>query len=136
PESGGVTLSELMVGGPIDVGELLTPTIGYQITFGSVHGYIEVYGEKTEGATMEYEIATGPDAPALLNIDVPPRPVGDARVIFTRVMPTQKLPPGKYVLRAILSAGGKAIKTLTRAFEIAAPKVLLTAADGLGGDTS
>jgi len=51
-------------------------------------------------------------------------------------MPTHVLPPGKYVLRAILSAEGKSIKTLTRGFEIAAPKVLLTSADGLGGETS
>ena len=48
-------------------------------------------------------------------------------------MPVQQLPPGKYVLRAILSsATGASIKTLTRGFEIAPPKVLLTSAEGLG----
>src|SRR5205814_9535438 len=41
PGAGSVGLSELMVGGPIEVGELLTPTIGYQVTFGTVHGYVE-----------------------------------------------------------------------------------------------
>src|SRR6266478_5445119 len=46
PDANGITLSELMVGGPIDVGELLTPTIGYQVTFGTVHGYVEAYGPK------------------------------------------------------------------------------------------
>jgi VWFA-related protein len=132
PDAAGLTLSELMVGGPLDVGELLTPTIGYQITFGSLHGYVEAYGAKIDGLTMEYEIATEPEAPALLNVDVPQHPVGDQRVIFTRVMPVNKLPPGKYVLRAILSSGGSSIKTLTRGFEIAPPKVLLTSADGLG----
>jgi VWFA-related protein len=136
PSAGELTLSELMVGGPIDVGELLTPTIGYQITFGTVHGYVEAYGANADGMTMEYEVAASADAPALLNVDVPPRPAGDSRVIFTKVMPTQALPPGKYVLRAILSSDGKSVKTLTRGFEIAAPKVLLTSADGLGGDTS
>ena len=135
PSASGLTLSELMVGGPLEVGELLTPTIGYQINFGSVHGYVEAYGAKPDGMTMEYEIATDPDAPALLNVDVPMRPVTESRVIFTKVMPTHALPPGKYVLRAILSAGGASIKTLTRGFEIAPPKVLLTSAEGLG-DTS
>jgi VWFA-related protein len=135
PDAAGLTLSELMVGGPVDVGELLTPTIGYQITFGSVHGYVEAYGAKTDGLTMEYEVAAGSDDPALLNVDVPARPVGDSRVIFSRVMQIHQVPPGKYVLRAILSAGGTSIKTLTRGFEIAPPKVLLTSADGLG-DTS
>ncbi len=81
-------------------------------------------------------MATDPDAPALLNVDVPPHRVSESRVIFTKVMPTHALPPGKYILRAILSAEGKGIKTLTRGFEIAAPKVLLTSADGLGGETS
>jgi hypothetical protein len=132
PAAGGLSLSELMVGGPIDVGELLTPTIGYQVTFGSVHGYLEAYGADTNDLTMEYEIATSPEAPALVNVDVTPHPVGDARVIFSRVIPVHQVPPGKYVLRAILSSGGRSVKTLTRGFEIAAPKVLMTSADGLG----
>ena len=84
---------------------------------------------------MEYEIATAPDAPALLNVDVPVHPVPESRVIFSKVMPTHALPPGPYVLRAILSAEGASITTLTRGFEIAPPKVLLSSAEGLG-DTS
>jgi VWFA-related protein len=133
PAASGLTLSELMVGGPLEGGELLTPTIGDQINFGAVHGYVEVYGAKMDGMTMEYEIATAADAPALLNGDVPPRPAGDARVIFSKVMPVQSLPPGRYILRAILSsASGASITTLTRGFEIAPPKVLLTSAEGLG----
>jgi len=81
---------------------------------------------------MEYEIATDADAPALLNTDVPVHPINESRVIFTKVMPIHALPPGKYVLRAILSSDGASIKTLTRGFEIAPPKVLLTSAEGLG----
>jgi VWFA-related protein len=136
PSSGNVRLSELMVGGPLESGQLLTPTIGYQINFGAVHGYVEAYGTSPEGVTMEYEVATGPEAPALLNADVPPHQVSDSRIIFTKVLQTQQLPPGRYVLRAILSSEGKSMKMLTRGFEIATPKVLLTSADGLGGETS
>ena len=132
PSAGPLTLSELMVGGPIEVGELLTPTIGYQVTFGTVHGYVEAYGPKPDDVTMEYEVAVSADAPALVNVDVPARPAGDARLIFTRTIPIHQIPPGKYVLRAILSTAGRSIATLTRAFEVAAPKVLLTSADGLG----
>jgi VWFA-related protein len=135
PSAGGLTLSELMVGGPIDVGELLTPTIGYQVTFGTVHGYVEAYGPKPDDVTMEYEVAASADAPALVNVDVQPRQAGDERMIFSRTIPIHQIPPGKYVLRAILSSAGRSVATLTRAFEIAAPKVLLTSADGLG-DTS
>ena len=132
PVASGLTLSELMVGGPLEAGELLTPTIGYQINFGTVHGYLEAYGAGTEGLSMEFEVATAADAPALLNVDVPIHQVTGTRAIFTRVMPAHALPPGRYVLRAILSAAGVSVKTLTRGFEIAPPKVLLTSAEGLG----
>jgi VWFA-related protein len=127
----GVTLSELIVGGPLETSELLQPTIGYQVNFGVVHGYIEAYGAKDDGLTVEYEVAKDADSPALLNVDVPPHPAGENRVIFTRTVPVQQLPPGKYLLRAVFSDNGKSIKTLARAFEVAPPKVLMTSADGL-----
>jgi len=109
----------------------LQPTVGYQVTFGSLHGYVEAYGPKADAVTVEYEIATAPEAPALVNADVPPRAAGDARAIFTKVLPVHLLPPGQYVLRAIFSIDGASVKILTRAFEVAAPKVLMTSADGL-----
>jgi len=136
PDAGGVKLSELMVGGPAESGEILTPTISHQVTFGTVHGYMEAYGPQLDQLTMEYEIAANVSAPALINVDVPPRPAGDTRVIFTRVVPVTQLPPGPYVLRAILSSRGQSVKTVTRGFEIAPPKVLMTSAEGLGGATS
>src|SRR5262245_62276454 len=34
-DTNGVVLSELMVGGPTEIAELLRPTIGYTVTFGS-----------------------------------------------------------------------------------------------------
>jgi Tfp pilus assembly protein PilF len=132
PKSDALSFSELMVGGPIDIGELLQPTIGYQVTFGSVHGYFEAYGAGSAGVGVEYEIGTDEASPALLNVDVAPHPAGDTRTIFTRVIPVQQLPPGKYLLRAIVSVNGRSVKTLVRGFEIARPKVLMTSADGLG----
>ncbi len=136
PKSDALTFSELMVGGPVDVGELLQPTIGYQVTFGSVHGYFEAYGPNSTDVSVEYEIGTDETSPALLNVDVPGRPAGDVRTIFSRALQVQQLPPGKYLLRAIVSVKGRAVKTLTRGFEIAPPKVLMTSADGLGGEAA
>ena len=132
PASDALTFSELMVGGPIEVGELLQPTIGYQVTFGTVHGYFEAYGAKAGDVTVEYEIGTDATSPALLNVDVDPRPAGDTRSIFTKVIPVHQLPPGKYLLRAIVSVNNRSVKTLVRGFEVAAPKVLMTSAEGLG----
>ena len=129
--TGGVTLSELMVGGPTEVGELLRPTIGYTASFGSVHGYIEAYGSIAEAVTVKYEIAADANGPSLVDADAPGRLGGDERVIFSRVLLIHTLPPGKYVLRARITAAGKPLKVLARAFEVAAPKVLMTSADGL-----
>src|SRR5262249_51924748 len=86
-DAGELKRGELMVGGPTEVGELMKPTIGYEVTFGSVHGYLEAYGTADDSLTMEYEVATDAAAPALLNVDVPARPAGASRVIFSRVMP-------------------------------------------------
>lgn len=127
-----LTFSELMVGGPIDVGELLQPTIGYQVTFGSLHGYFEAYGADSRTLAVEYEVATDATSPALIDVDVPPHPAGDARTIFTRVVPIRQLPPGKYVLRAVVSVNDRSIKTFTRGFEVMPPRVLMTSADSLG----
>ena len=38
---GEVTLSELMVGGPVDPGDILHPTVGYTVSYGALHGYID-----------------------------------------------------------------------------------------------
>jgi VWFA-related protein len=129
--SGETRLSELMVGGPVESGELLQPTIGYQVAFGGVHGYVEAYGSGAEGLAVEYEIAKDADSPAIVDVDVAPHPAGPDRVIFSRVINVQQLPPGRYLLRAVFSNNGRSVKTMTRAFEVAAPKVLMTSADGL-----
>jgi VWFA-related protein len=120
-ENGAVKLSELMAGGPTAVREFLSPTIGYTVTFGSVHGYLEAYGDQAEAVTVKYEIAAGASSPALITADVPGRLFGDDRMIFTLVMPVQQLPPGRYMLRAVVSLAARPLKTLTRPFEIAAP---------------
>jgi VWFA-related protein len=128
----GLTLSELMVGGPTEVGELLRPTIGYTASFGSVHGYVEAYGDRADTVTVKYEVAANATGAPLINATVPGRLAGEDRMIFSQVMTLHQIPPGKYVLRALVSDAGKPVKTLTRDFEVAPPKVLMTSADGLG----
>lgn len=131
-QASGVTLSELMVGGPVESTDLLQPTIGYTASFGSVHGYVEAYGPQADAVTVKFEIAPDAKARSLLAQDAPGRLGGDERMIFSKAINVNALPPGKYVLRAIVSSAGKAVTTLTRGFEAAPPKVLMTSADGLG----
>jgi VWFA-related protein len=129
--AGAISLSELMVGGPVDSSEV-RPTIGHTVSFGILQAYMEAYGP-LQDLKVRYEIAASPDGDAILAADVPPRPAGDERAIFNRTLPVRQLPPGGYVLRAVLTSESGLTKSplnLTRAFEIAPPAVLLTSADG------
>jgi VWFA-related protein len=129
---GEVSLSELMVGGPADSTELLRPTVGYTVNFGTVQGYLEAYGPHLDQVEATYEVATAPDAAALLTAKVANRSVGGGRALFTQMLAVGKLPPGEYVLRANVTSSGEPLKTLTRRFEIAPPAVLMTSAAGVG----
>jgi tetratricopeptide (TPR) repeat protein len=106
--------------------QLDQPTIGHTVAFGSVHGYVEAYGAAARSLKARYEIATDAGSPALLDADAPGRAAGEERMIFSHVMLVRQLPPGKYVLRAIVSSDAGPIKTLVRDFEVAAPPVLMT----------
>lgn len=135
-DAGELKLSELMVGGPTDAAPALRPTVGHTVSFGSVHGYVEAYGPEVDDVAVKYEIAADHDSPPLLTADAPGRIVGSDRMIFSRVMPARQLPPGKYVLRAVVSTPSKPVKTLTRSFDVAPPAVLMTSAEGTGTPSS
>jgi len=133
-DAGAHRLSDLMVGGPVDVGiPLLRPTVGYSVVFGSVHGYVEAYGTDAGALKAKYEIAASEDGPSIIETDVSPQMAGGSRAIFSHVMPARQLPAGKYVLRARFSASGETVTVATRAFEVGTPGVLMTSASVPGG---
>jgi hypothetical protein len=83
-------VSDLMVGGPAGVSEqLLQPTVGYNVVFGVLHGYVEAYGNGASGVTAKYEVVADDAAAPLLEADVTPRMAGESRAIFTHVMPVR-----------------------------------------------
>ena len=131
-EVGSLKLSDLLVGGPVEIRDLFGPTIGHTVAYGSLHGYLEAYGAGAAALTAQYEIATGRDSPAILSAPVPSRTAGDERVIFTAVVPVRQLPPGTYALRAVVSRADKPLKTMVREFEVAAPRVLMTSVEAGG----
>jgi VWFA-related protein len=131
--AGPLSVSELMVGGPPNSTNPMRPTVGYSVGFGVVQGYLETYG--STGGTgdaaapkVRYEIAASPDSDALIESNADGVPGGRDRTIFSQMMLVRQLPPGKYVLRAVVSSLGKAVKTLARPFEVEAPAVLMTSA--------
>jgi VWFA-related protein len=130
-DAGNISMSELMVGGPSDPAEF-RPTVGHTVSFGNLQAYLEAYGPSVKDLKVRYEVATSPEGPALLAADVPPRTAGDERAIFNRVLPVRQLPPGSYLLRAVLTAETgleKSPLNMLRPFEIAPPAVLMTSAD-------
>jgi VWFA-related protein len=132
-EAGAIRLSDLMVGGPVDSRDLLRPTVGHLVSFGSVHGYVEAYGSSPDTLTARFEVAANASSAALVDREVAAVKVSGTRAIFSDVLLTRQLPPGTYVLRAIVSSSASATSTtLTRTFEVAAPPVLMTSAGGLG----
>jgi tetratricopeptide (TPR) repeat protein len=133
-DAGPLRVSELIVGGPVDPAAALQPTVGYTISYGSLQGYLEAYGASAASAQVKYEIAADESSPPILSADVRPRPAGEGRVLFTQVLPVRALPAGKYLLRAVISAGERPIRTLTRAFELSPPPVLMTSANGFSPD--
>ena len=117
---GRLRLSELVIGGPADTRELLRPTIGYDINFGGVQGYIEVYGT-ADDLLMRYEIAPTLEAPSVRSAVVPGRSTGEGLTIFSYIMPVRDLPPGSYYLRATLSSASATLtplKRVARAFRV------------------
>lgn len=127
-EAPPVRLSELMVGGPPEVRDLQRPTVGYTVSFGSVHGYLEAYGADAPSLRARYEIAADQKSPALLSEEVPNLQIAADRVVFSKAILVRQLPPGKYVLRAVLNTEARPVRTLARDFEIVAPPVLMTSA--------
>ena len=80
-EANGLTFSDLMVGGPIDARDLQQPTVSDLVSYGTVHGYIEVYGVAADRLSTKFELAATPTSPTLTDIDVPANRVNDTRVI-------------------------------------------------------
>lgn len=131
-DTDGVGFSDLIVGGPVDARDIQHPTVSHLVSFGSVQGYMEVYGSELEKLSARFELAATPDGPALVDRVATAHKMNDRRTVFSELLLTRQLPPGRYVVRAVVSDSSaetpKVVKTLTRGFEVAPPPVLMTSA--------
>jgi hypothetical protein len=105
-DAGSVKTSDLVAGGPVYVTASLQPTVTSTVAFGNLHGYVETYGATAARTAVRFEIARSLESAALLASEVQVRPVGAGRGIFSQVTSVRRLPPGRYVLRAIVTGEG------------------------------
>jgi VWFA-related protein len=133
---GHVKLTELIAGGPLPPVNLLRPTVGARVSFGTLHGYLEAYGPDAATLGVKFEVAADDRGPAILSADVQGVLVGDERVVFSQMILVQSLPPGSYRLRAMIRQGNTLLTSLGRAFEIASPPVIATSRASSGPPTA
>lgn len=129
-DAGRMKVSDLMVGGPVNGNaEFLQPTVGYTVVFGTVHGYIEAYGDDASSLNATFELTASEAGEALVSRDVRPFRAGPGRAIFSATLPVRQLPPGVYRLRSTISGKSGVVWRQTRGFEVATPAVLMTSAE-------
>ena len=127
---GKVQLTELIAGGPVPPVNLLRPSVGTVVSFGTVHGYLEAYGPDSATLGIRFDVAAEERGPAILSANVQGQIVGDERVVFSQTVLVQSLPPGSYRLRAIITQGNTLLTTLGRAFEISGGTAVRTSSTG------
>ena len=79
-------------------------------------GYFEIYGAaaKSDSVTVRMEVAGGPDDRALSTAVARVVSQGELRHIAIGALPIASLPPGEYVVRAIVSVDGRPTGRLVR----------------------
>ena len=113
-------MGDLVVGSVPPQGRGIAVEVEPYVGTGSVAAYLELYST-TEASwkdtTVAFEVADNEDAPALTSVDASVvagrQPTWRAA---TGVVPAQALPPGRYVARAKIARGGKAVGVLVRPF--------------------
>jgi hypothetical protein len=119
-----------MVGGPTGVDDqLLQPSVGYDVVFGLLHGYVEAYGNGvSEGDREIRNRCRRYRAAPLLEADVTPRMAGRLAPSSPTSCPSVSCRRARIALRVGLASAGQTVKVATRPSEVAAPAVLMTSA--------
>jgi VWFA-related protein len=119
--AGGLEMSDLMIGPAPTAGRTFGPSadIGAQ---GGLVARVEMYGQdsaRLQKAEVAIEVAEGESGPALVRI---PATTADAPESGRRVaqagLALGLLPPGDYLVRAVVSMDGKAVAGLVRPFRL------------------
>lgn len=112
-EAGSLAVSDMALGVSRDGS--FAPKLVFGNDQASV-GYFEIYGRlpKSDSVTVRLEIAGSTDDRALTTAVARVVPQGDERRIAIGALPIASLPPGEYVVRAIVSVDGRPVGRVTR----------------------
>ena len=117
---GEFATSDLIVGNLPAEGETLSPRVEPVVTASELAGYLELYlpDAAADNVTVTLDIAEGEASPALvskaLTLKSGESPASHVATGFVPVTMT----PGRYLARATVSRGGRALRTLTRPITI------------------
>ena len=100
------------------------PAVGGEFTSGMVNGYIELYadaGDVLKNTTVMFEVAENAQARALDGAAGRVQPASTeapTRRALEGSIPVALLPPGDYVVRAVVSTDGRKVGQVTRPFRV------------------
>jgi len=134
---GGLEVSDLIVSPPAErPGAALHPGVDVAIDTGAVIGFVELHGSDAaslKGATVSVEVATEDDGPALVSASARLSEPADGARTAQGAVSLSLIPPGKYVARAVVSVGGRAVGQVTRPLTVAPARVAAGGPRGLAG---
>ncbi|HEV3215943.1 MAG TPA: VWA domain-containing protein [Vicinamibacterales bacterium] len=136
-QTGGqqLALGDLMLAGIRDTrGGAIRPPVLLKVDDGQLAAFTEVYTNKPgslDDAKVSFEIAEDADGP-MLKSDVAQYRLRDdgTSAQAGAILPVGALPPGRYIVRAVVSSGGRTVGKLVRPFLLLPPN---TAAPKGGG---
>ncbi len=131
--AGQVRVSDLMLAEHTGTGnaEDTEPMVSADYTSPVLHAALALYGgtaDAIEGTSVTFEVADAGESRAIAS--APGVATGSADPVTRTVqasLPIDVLPPGEYVARAIVTAGGRKTGEVTRSFRIARPTLVTDA---------
>ena len=121
---GEVRVTDLLIADERTGTSSAAPWIGGEFTSGMVNGYIEIYSDATDvlkNTTVMFEIAQDAQARALDGAAAKIQPAtadSPNRRALEGTIPLTLLPPGDYVLRAVVSTDGRKVGQVTRPLRV------------------
>ena len=120
---GQIQAADLLIADERPDGGPATPAVGGELTSGMLNGYVELYADEDvlKNATVFFEVAENEQGRALdgaAGRAQPASPDNQKRRAIEGTVPTALLPPGEYVARAVISADGRRIGQVVRAFRV------------------